>query len=119
MKQFRFEDFEIWKEGMNLLKLMFRLSQSCSKRQQFELADQIRRASISITNNIAEGSGSASAKDFSHFLNISRRSLYECANLVFITHQEGIISEEEKNLLIGKLVILGKKITMFQKSLRC
>jgi four helix bundle protein len=83
-KQFRFEDFEIWKEGMRISLHLFQIARILETGKQFAFADQLRRATISITNNIAEGSGSTSKKDFHHFLTISRRSLYECANLVFL-----------------------------------
>jgi hypothetical protein len=62
-KQFRFEDFEIWKEGLRISSYLFQIARLLETSKQFAFADQLRRATISITNNIAEGSGSTSKKD--------------------------------------------------------
>lgn len=58
---------------------------------------------MSITNNIAEGSCSFSDKDFAHFLNVSRRSIFECANILAILLMMGYIDEEKKSSLFDKL----------------
>ena len=73
---------------------------------------------MSISNNIAEGSGSFSDKEFASFLNISRRSVFECANILQIFLRRKIINIEEKKLNISQLVILSKKITTSEKPLK-
>jgi len=72
---------------------------------------------MSITNNIAEGSGSFSNKEFGNFLNIARRSVFECANILYIFVRRKVISSEEKSTLYSRLLIFSKKITNFRKSL--
>jgi len=72
---------------------------------------------MSITNNISEGSGSLSDKEFASFLNISRRSLFECVNILYIFERRKIITIEERYNLIYQLKPLSKKITNFRKSL--
>ena len=65
----------------------------------------------------AEGSGSFPDKDFSNFLNISRRSVFECANILFIFQRRKIITSEERITIYPELITLSKKITNFRKSL--
>jgi len=72
---------------------------------------------MSISNNIAEGSGSFSDKEFASFLNISRRSVFECANIIHIYLKRKIVTTDEKKMIFQKLVVLSKKITNFRKSL--
>jgi len=73
---------------------------------------------MSITNNIAEGSGSFSQKDFANFLNVSRRSVFECANILHLYERREIIDEETREMLLKKLVILSKMLTNFRKTLQ-
>ena len=117
-KLFRFEDFDIWREGIGISQTLFQYARILENRKQYAFADQLRRATISITNNIAEGSGSTSKKDFHHFLTMSRRSLYECANLIFLLEKQEFISTDQKYATLTDLSLLGKKITNFQKYLR-
>jgi four helix bundle protein len=73
---------------------------------------------MSITNNIAEGSGSFSDKEFAQFLNISRRSIFECVNILIILNESDLITMEVLQFQKGKLDHLSRKITLFRKSLK-
>jgi len=66
-------------------------------------------------NNIAEGSGSSSKKEFAQFLNIARRSTFENASMVIMFANEKLITEETKNEVIGDLDTLCRMITSFSK----
>jgi four helix bundle protein len=59
-KQFRFQELEIWKRAAEFSSDLFRLADQLEKRRLFRFAEQLRAAALSITNNIAEGSGSVS-----------------------------------------------------------
>lgn len=72
---------------------------------------------MSISNNIAEGSGSASKKEFYQFLNYAKRSCYECANILILLQRRNYVSEEMKQSIFNRLEELSRKITNFQKSL--
>lgn len=72
---------------------------------------------MSISNNISEGSGSFSDKEFANFLNISRRSVFECANIVHIYLRRNLIDKNERDHIWQQLVLLSKKITNFRKTL--
>lgn len=72
---------------------------------------------MSISNNIAEGSGSTSKKEFYQFLNYARRSCYECANILIVVQRRNYVSVETKQRIFNDLDELSRKINNFQKSL--
>ncbi len=107
----------IWKESVRVSDYLFDLCKRIRARKDFSLADQLYRATLSISNNIAEGSGSASAKDFANFLNISRRSIFECANLLYIALKYNYLPKDEFIKLRKELLLLSKMIYYFRQSL--
>jgi four helix bundle protein len=114
---FRFENLEIWQDAIKVSDELFDIADQVEKKRYYRFAEQFRAAGMSISNNISEGSGSFSDKDFANFLNISRRSIFECANILFILHKRKLIDEETRNDLLSKLDLLSRKITNFRKSL--
>jgi four helix bundle protein len=118
MEDFRFEQLDIWKESIDVSDALFDYTDKADRKKLFKFAEQLRSAALSISNNIAEGSGSFSNKEFASFLNIARRSVFECANILHIYERREIISADEKNKIKSKLLILSKKITNFRKSLK-
>jgi four helix bundle protein len=93
--QFRFQSLAIWQRGAALSHPLFRLADTLEHRHLFRFAEQLRGAALSITNNIAEGSGSVSNTEFAHYLNIARRSVFEVANMLTLFQQQGLWSREE------------------------
>lgn len=114
---FRFEDLEIWKDGIQVTKSLLVISNELEERKLFKFAEQLRAAAMSITNNIAEGSGSFSHKEFSQFLNISRRSIFECVNILVILNETKLITDEILEKTKENLDHLSRKITQFRKSI--
>lgn len=117
MVQFRFMNLEIWKDAISLNDQFFDLADKIENAKQFRFAEQLRAASLSVSNNIAEGSGSFSTKDFANFLNIARRSVFETANICFVASRRNFIDENQLNQLLTDLDILSRKITNFRKTI--
>ncbi len=117
MAHFRFMDLEIWKEAIDLNDQLYDLAEKIEKSKQFRLAEQLRGASLSISNNIAEGSGSFSDKDFANFLNFARRSVFETANITLVSHNRKFIGKNELGIILTRLDTLSRKITNFRKAL--
>lgn len=107
---------QIWKDSLVLSDYLFDLADKAEEKRFFKFAEQQRAATMSITNNIA-GSGSSSDKDFASFLNISHRSIFECANITYIFERRNIISTEYRKSIFKDLVVLSKKVSNFRKSL--
>ncbi|TFH38815.1 MAG: four helix bundle protein [Bacteroidia bacterium] len=117
MEDFRFEQLDIWKEAIKISDILFDYAEKAESRRFYKFAEQLRSAGMSVSNNIAEGSGSFSDKEFASFLNISRRSVFECANIIHIFHRREIITLEEMESILKELIILSKKLTNFRKAL--
>jgi four helix bundle protein len=118
MEDFRFEQLDIWKEANVVSDILFDYADKADEKRLYKFAEQLRAAAMSISNNIAEGSGSFSDKDFANFLNISRRSVFECANILHIFQRRKIITSEQRLSIYPDLITLSKKITNFRKSLK-
>jgi len=109
---------DIWKEGILISRSLLNIANDLEDQKLFKFAEQLRAATMSITNNIAEGAGSFSDKEFAQFLNISRRSLFECYNILIILNGSGYLKEQTLKELKEKLDYLSRKITNFRKSLK-
>jgi four helix bundle protein len=118
MVKFRFQDLKIWRLAIEIANELFDIADKLEKRRLYRFADQLRGAGMSMSNNIAEGSGSSSAKDFGNFLNIARRSTFENANILIILRMRELIDEQSLEELLDKLDKLCRQITNFQKSLK-
>lgn len=114
---FRFETLEVWQEAIEITDQLFDISDEVESKRLFRFAEQLRGAGLSISNNIAEGSGSFSDKEFASFLNIARRSTFECANILIIFNRRKLIDTDTKVKLLHKLNLLAGKITNFRKTL--
>lgn len=117
MEDFRFEQLEIWKESVEVSDVLFDYADLADEKRLYRFAEQLRASALSISNNIAEGSGSFSNKEFASFLNIARRSVFECANIISIFVRRSILSTEDKKSIYPRLLVLSKKITNFRKAL--
>ena len=73
---------------------------------------------MSMSNNIAEGSGSSSKKEFKQFLNVARRSTFENANGLILLQKRDLITKESMEKLLNKLDSLCRQITNFQSTLK-
>ncbi|MDD5571534.1 MAG: four helix bundle protein [Bacteroidales bacterium] len=96
MANFRFEKLEIWNDAIALSDKLFDIAESIEEKKLFRFTEQLRGAAMSISNNIAEGSGSYSKHDFSLFLNYSHRSCFECANIIVILLRRKLIKSRFK-----------------------
>lgn len=117
MAKFRFQDLDIWKESIEIGNILFDIADGLEESKLFKFAEQLRGAGMSMSNNIAEGSGSHSKKEFYQFLNIARRSTFENTNILIILEMRKLITHDVLEELIDKLDRLCRKITNFQRTL--
>ena len=109
---------KIWQLAIEIANDLFDIADELEKKKLYRFAEQLRGAGMSMSNNIAEGSGSSSKKEFIQFLNIARRSTFENANIVIILKIRNLITDEHSESLLDKLDHLCRKITNFQKTLK-
>jgi four helix bundle protein len=118
MAKFRFENLEIWQRSVVVARKLFRLAEDLEKKKLYRFADQLRGAGLSMPNNIAEGSGSTSKREFIQFLNIARRSTFENASMVMLFEKDKLILEKDKDDIVQELDELCRMITAFSNSLK-
>jgi len=117
MTKFRFQDLEIWKLAIEIADELFDIADELEKNRLFRFAEQLRGAGMSMSNNIAEGSGSEWKKEFKNFLNIARRSAFENANILIILNGRKLIANDVVEILLDKLDKECRMITNFKKTL--
>ena len=120
MKQnrFRFQDLEIWQRAAAFSPKFLQLADYLDRRRLFRFAEQLRGAVLSITNNIAEGSGSISRIDFANYLNIARRSTFEVANILFLLGNNGYLDRKSLEFAIPELEEESRMILAFMRTLK-
>ena len=115
---FRFESLDIWKLAIEYADKLYNIADSFPQREIYGLGSQLRRAAVSISNNIAEGSGANTNKDFSCFLDISIKSALETVNILFFALLRKYISETKQKELYEEAEKLIRKIRAFKKGLK-
>jgi four helix bundle protein len=118
MVKFRFQDLKIWQLAIEIADELFDIADELERKRLYRFADQPRGSGMSMSNNIAEGSGSTSTKDFGNFLNIARKSTFENANILILLRMRELIDDQRLENLLDKLDKLCRQITNFQKSLK-
>ena len=114
---FRFEDLEIWNLACALAVKLHQLAGRLDERKFYRYAEQLRAAGLSLTNNIAEGSGSVHTTEFRQFLNIARRSLFEDVSMLLVFEKLKVLTGVEVDELLEDCDKLSRKISKFSASL--
>lgn len=115
--KFRFQDLQIWQFAIKLSDELLDIADDLEGRKLFRFAEQLRGATMSVSNNIAEGSGSTSARDFRNFLAIARKSTFENANILIILNRRQHIPDNKLADLLDKLDKECRMITNFGRTL--
>ena len=91
----RFEDLDLWKVSRELCSYIYHISEKGEMRKDYGFVDQLRRAAVSVMNNIAEGFERGSNKDFAKFLFIARGSLGEVRSMLYLALDFNYINKDE------------------------
>ena len=94
----------IWQKGIEITEKVYLLTKSFPSEEIYSLTNQIKRATVSIPSNIAEGFGRNSTKSYVNFLKISRGSLYELETQLIITEKQKFISDLDLLQSINELI---------------
>ncbi|WP_456424169.1 four helix bundle protein [Lutibacter sp.] len=113
----KIEELKIWKKSIKLTMLVYQLVSTLPSDEKYGLISQIKRSSVSIPSNIAEGAGRNSNKEFKHFLSIANGSSYELHTQLILTIELGLISKDKVQPVIDLIVEVQKMNYSFQKSL--
>lgn len=112
-----FEEFEVYQKGIQLAKLIFKLLDNKSFEREFGFKDQIKRAVISITNNIAEGSEYNNNKQLIRYLKISKGSCAEVRSMLVLARELELLTTLEIEESYNISVEISQNLSNFIKYL--
>src|SRR5258706_12942485 len=105
-----FKKLDIWKESLKFSGEIYSLTKSCPKEELYGLTSQIRRASVSMFANVAEGAGRKGKDDFARFINIAIGSANEVLSYIYLSKELKIISDKDFNYFECEVVRIKKKM---------
>jgi four helix bundle protein len=98
-----FEEFDVYKKGIQLAKLVFKLLENKTFEREYGFKDQIKRAVISITNNIAEGSEYNNNKQLIRYLKISKGSCAEVRSMLIVSRNLAFVLKQKSKKAIKQV----------------
>ncbi len=114
----KFEDLEVWQLARALASKIYRVTRTGDFSQDYGLKDQIRRATVSIVSNVAEGFDRKSNNQFVQFLEIASGSASEVKAQLYIAFDVGYISKVTFEELFGEAQRVGQMLTKLMQYLR-
>jgi len=114
---FPFENLETWQKAIDFADLVYKLTRSFPDEERFGLTSQMRRAAVSISSNIAEGSSRFSRDDFARFVEIATGSLFEVVSQSTIGLRQGFLAQGEYKALYTAAETQGKMLSGLRRSL--
>jgi four helix bundle protein len=106
----KYKDLIIWQRSVELSATIYKITADFPHEEKYGLISQMRRSSVSVPSNIAEGSGRSSDKEFKRFLEIAYGSLYELQTQLIISKKLSFISDLLANELDEEIIEIQKMI---------
>lgn len=114
----KFTDLAVWQEGHKLVLMVYEITKEFPKEERYSLVDQMRRAIISVTSNIAEGFSRRSHKEKIQFYSMSQGSVTELQNQILVAKDIGYLGKDNFSKLVDQTIIVNKLINGIIKSAR-
>ncbi len=114
---FNFEKLDTWREAIAYADLVYELTRSFPDQERFGLTNQMRRAAVSISSNLAEGSSRSSRPDFARFVEIASGSLFEVVSQSYIGHRQKLLTDGQFQELYTAAEKQGRMLSGLRASL--
>jgi len=114
---FTFEKLDVWQKAIDFADLVYNHTRNFPTDERFGLTNQMRRAAVSISSNIAEGTSRVSQTDFARFIEIATGSVFEVVSQAFIGRREGFLNDENFHALYSAADEIGRMLSGLRKSL--
>src|SRR2546422_11340243 len=114
---FHFEKLDVWQKAIDFADLVYRITKAFPTDERFGLTNQMRRAAVSISSNIAEGSSRSSHFDYARFVEIAAGSLFEVVSQATIGRNQGFLSDNEYQQLYQAAEKQRRMLSGLRKSL--
>ena len=114
---FNFEKLEVWQKAIDFADLVYTNTRSFPPDERFGLTNQMRRAAVSISSNIAEGCSRSSKTDFARFVEIATGSVFEVVSQSFVRHRQRFLDQAQFQALYAAAEEQSKMLSGLRKSL--
>jgi len=114
---FNFEKLDVWQKAIDFADLIYNQTRHFPTDERFGLTNQLRRAAVSISSNIAEGSSRASKTDFARFVEIATGSVFEVTSQGFVARRQDFLNEEQLRRIYAGAEELSRMLSGLRKSL--
>lgn len=119
MKKTRnFRDYPVWQQATEYATKVYSITAEMPYFEKKGLCDQLQRAVVSISSNIAEGAARPTDSDFAHFLDMALGSAYEVETQLLISKNVGYISSDIYTVLLSELTSIERQLTGFINTVR-
>ena len=115
---FNFERLDVWRRAVELASFIYDATVAFPADERFGLTSQMRRAAVSISSNIAEGSSRTSRQDFARFVELATGSLYELVSQAFIARERNLLAEDDFQKLHDRATELIRMLSGLRNHLR-
>src|SRR5919108_3018481 len=112
---FNFEKLDVWQKAIDFADLVYNQTRDFPSDERFGLTNQMRRAAVSISSNIAEGTARMSQTDFARFIEIATGSAFEVVSLSFIGRRQGFLNEQSFSALYTAAEEIGRMLSGLRK----
>ena len=114
---FNFEKLDVWQKAIEFADLVYNHTRDFPGDERFGLTNQMRRAAVSISSNIAEGTSRMSQTDFARFIEIATGSVFEVVSQSFIGRRQDFLTEQGFRTLYSAADEIGRMLSGLRKSL--
>lgn len=114
---FKFEKLDVWQKGIEFADAVYSLTRLFPADERFGLTNQMRRAAVSVSSNIAEGSSRSSDTDFARFVEIATGSLFEVISEATVAKRQGFLHEESFLILYKAAEDEGRMLSGLRRAL--
>ena len=114
---FNFEKLDVWQKAIDFADLVYNSTRNFPSAERFGLTNQMRRAAVSISSNIAEGTSRMSPTGFKRFVEIATGSVFEVISQAFIGKRQGLLSPDAFSSLYSAAEEVGRMLSGLRKSL--
>jgi four helix bundle protein len=114
---FQFEKLDVWHKGVDFADRVYEATRSFPNDERFGLTSQLRRAAVSVSSNVAEGSSRSSKADFARFVEIAYGSVMEVVSQIHIAERQKLITKEQFQDLYSRADIISRMLSGLRASL--
>jgi len=114
---FNFEKLDVWQKAIDFVDVIYNETRAFPAEERFGLTNQLRRAAVSISSNIAEGSSRSSKNEFARFAEIAAGSVFEAVSQAFIARRQAFLGEDQFQKIYADAEELSRMLSGLRRSL--